>query len=131
MTTTRTIVCVIDDDPSVRRGLERLLRSAGFAARGFASAEAFLEEGCPDASCCCLVVDVRMPGMGGLGLQSHLATAGNRTPVIFITAHDDDQVAAEAMRGGAKAFFHKPVDDQALIEAITSSVHSASSDEEE
>lgn len=122
LTETSATVFVVDDDPSVRRGLERLLKSAGFAARTFTSAEDFLQQERPNLPCC-LVLDVRMPGMSGLELQKHLAAPGNEIPIIFITAHEDERAVAEAMTAGAVAFLHKPVNDQALIDVVRTALH--------
>jgi len=110
-------VFVIDDDRAVRHALERLLRSAGFKARTFASADAFLKAGCP-AENACVVADVRMQGMSGLALQRELRKAGSPLPIIFVTAQDTEETRTEAVRAGAVALFVKPVDDQALLDAI-------------
>jgi FixJ family two-component response regulator len=110
-------VFVVDDDPSVRRGLERLLRSAGYRAETFASAREFLQRGDPNAGGC-LVLDVRMPGQSGLELYDVLATAGHSIPVIFITGHGDIPMAVRAIKAGAVDFLPKPFDDEALLEAV-------------
>jgi FixJ family two-component response regulator len=110
-------VFVVDDDPSVRRGLERLLRSAGYRAETFASAREFLQRGVPDVGGC-LVLDVRMPGQGGLELYDVLTTAGHSIPVIFITGHGDIPMAVRAIKAGAVDFLPKPFDDEALLEAV-------------
>src|SRR4051812_43628549 len=88
-------VSVVDDDESVREALTGLLRSAGFGAEGYDSAEAFLRSGRLDDTTC-LILDVRMQGMGGIELQRHLASAGHEIPVIFITAHADEHTRAQA-----------------------------------
>jgi FixJ family two-component response regulator len=110
-------VFVVDDDPSVRRGLERLLRSAGYRAETFASAREFLQRGDPEGGGC-LVLDVRMPGQSGLELHEVLATAGVSLPVIFITGHGDIPMAVRAIQSGAVDFLPKPFDDEALLEAV-------------
>jgi FixJ family two-component response regulator len=111
------VVCIVDDDPSVRRALRRLLKSAGLRARTFASAGEFLGAG--GASVCdCLILDVRMPGIDGLQLQAHLAASGSSVPILFISGHDDPEAAAQALAAGAAEFFDKPVDDEALLGAI-------------
>ena len=108
---------IVDDDESVRNALERLIRSAGFRVRTFVSAEDFLqnrEHAVPG----CLLLDVRMPGRSGLELQDELAASGVNVPIVFITAHDDDEARSRALRGGAVAFFQKPFEDQALLDVI-------------
>lgn len=117
MRTKQATVYVIDDDQAVRHALERLLRSAGLEARTFASADAFLKAGCP-AENACVVADVRMQGMSGLALQRELRKAGSPLHIIFVTAQDTEETRAEAARAGAVALFVKPVDDQALLDAI-------------
>jgi len=114
---TRPVVFVVDDDESVRRALERLMRSVGFDVRVFASAEDFLNQGCLNISGC-LVLDVRMPQMDGLELQDRLIASGSQIPVVFITAHDDVSTRKRAMKAGAVAFIQKPFDDQVLLDAI-------------
>jgi FixJ family two-component response regulator len=110
-------VCIVDDDYSVRRGLERLLRSAGYRVETFASAREFLERGDLDGLGC-LVVDVRMPGESGLDLQQVLVAQGRTIPMIFITGHGDIAMAVRAMKMGAVDFLTKPFDDQALLDAV-------------
>jgi FixJ family two-component response regulator len=110
-------VFVVDDDPSVRRGLERLLRSAGYRAETFASAREFLQRGGLEAGGC-LVLDVRMPGQSGLELHDVLRAGGHALPIIFITGHGDIPMAVRAMKAGAVDFLPKPFDDEALLEAV-------------
>jgi FixJ family two-component response regulator len=110
-------VFVVDDDASVRRGLQRLLRSAGYRTETFASAREFLERSAPNGRGC-LVLDVRLPGPSGLDLQAALAANGDRIPIIFITGHGDAEMAARAMKSGAVDFLAKPFDDQDLLAAI-------------
>jgi len=117
MSTVGLTVYIVDDDSSVRQALARLIRSAGMRAEVFASVPELVglassEE--PD----CVIVDIRMPDTSGLELPGLLARAGLRPPVIFVTAYDTDENRAEARRVGAAAFFHKPVDGQALLDAI-------------
>jgi len=110
---------VVDDDESVRRSTRRLLESFGYRAAVFESAEGFLRFGqLRDTSC--LVLDVQMPGMDGLQLQTQLAAEGCGIPVIFITAHDDQESRRRALRAGAVAFLGKPFTDQQLLQAIRS-----------
>jgi FixJ family two-component response regulator len=117
MRTKQATVYVIDDDESVRHALARLLRSAGLEVRTFPGADAFLNAKCPHENAC-VVADVRMQGMSGLQLQRELKKAGSPLRFIFVTAQDTDETRAEAIRAGGTAFFVKPVDDQALLDAI-------------
>ena len=113
----KDLISVIDDDESVRRTTTRLIESFGFSTAAFESAETFLSSGhLNDTSC--LIVDVRMPGISGLQLQSQLATAGRSIPIIFITAHDDNESRRRAMQAGAIAFLGKPFSDEQLLESI-------------
>jgi len=111
------MIFVVDDDPSVRKALKRLLSSAGFNVEAFGSAEDVLkssQQPLADG----FVIDVRMPGMSGLELQRRLLAAGSRVPVIFITAHEDVEARTAAMEAGAAAFLQKPFDDRTLLEAV-------------
>ncbi len=110
-------VLVVDDDASVRVALQRLIRSAGLVAETFASAEDLLETW-PSDNPGCLIVDVQMPGLSGLELQTELAALGSTVPIIFITAHDDPKARSRALNGGAADFLEKPFDDDELIAAI-------------
>jgi FixJ family two-component response regulator len=113
----KDLISVIDDDESVRRTTTRLIESFGFRAAAFESAESFLSSGhLNDTSC--LIVDVQMPGMNGLQLQSQLAAAGRNIPIIFITAFDDKESRRRAMQAGAVAFLGKPFNDEQLLESI-------------
>lgn len=116
MDVVKPVVCVVDDEESVRRALRRLLRSEGLEVRVFESAEEFLMSERDQA--CILVLDIRMPGMSGLELRDRLAAEGSSLPVIFITAHDDDETRTAAFAGGATAFLVKPFEDDALLTAI-------------
>lgn len=111
------VVSVVDDDASLRRSLRNLLSSVGFEVETFESAEAFLASD-SRARAACLVLDLRMPGMGGLDLLSHLAAAGSRIPVIVLTAHGDDDARQRSLDGGAVAFLIKPFQSTALLDAI-------------
>ena len=111
------MVAVVDDDESFRTALQRLLRSAGFRVRSFASAEDFLKSGQQHATGC-LVADIRMPGMSGLDLQAKLNADHCPIPTIFISAHGDEKMRLQAMRGGAVKFLEKPFDDAILLEAV-------------
>lgn len=111
------VAYLVDDDPSIRRALMRLLKSLGVETVAFASAEAFLQAGpwMPDA---CLILDVQMPGMKGWDLLEYLRVAGIALPVIIITAYNDVQTYDRAMQAGIVAYLQKPFDDQALLEAL-------------
>ena len=113
------VISIVDDDPLVREGLISLVRSAGFATQAFASAEEFLSLADHD-NIACLILDVRLPGMSGLELQSQLtATVSNhRTPVVFMTARDDEATRQRALKGGAVDFLCKPVRREALLSAV-------------
>jgi FixJ family two-component response regulator len=117
-------VFVVDDDPSVRRALRRLIRSAGLRVETFASAEEFLDFE-RDDSPSCLVLDVQMPGLNGLQLQDKLRTSGANLPVIFITAYEDASVRTRAVDNGAARFLEKPFDDDVLLDAIRSATEDA------
>jgi len=113
------LISIVDDDPLVREGLISLLRSAGFTTQAFASAEEFLSLAHRD-DIACLILDVGLPGISGLELQSQLtATVSNhRTPVVFMTARDDDATRQHAMKDGAVDFLRKPVRREALLNAV-------------
>jgi FixJ family two-component response regulator len=117
----RNLISVVDDDESIRRTTTLLIESFGFRAAAFESAEGFLKSGqLHDTSC--LIVDVQMPGMNGLQLQSHLAAAGCGIPIIFITAYDDKESHGRAMQAGAVAFLGKPFSDEQLLQTIRSTL---------
>jgi FixJ family two-component response regulator len=111
------IVAVIDDDPSVRRSLSRLLRSLGYGVETYASARGFLEGG-DCARLACLVLDIRMPGQNGLELQEVLTVAGHDIPIIFITGHGDIPLAVRAREAGAVDFLAKPFDEETFFNAV-------------
>jgi FixJ family two-component response regulator len=111
------IVAVVDDDEAVRAALDNLLQSLGLEVATFASAEAFLASPvCTTAAC--LIADVQMPGMSGLDMQRHLLGAGNRVPVILMTAFPQDHVRRRATADGALGFLAKPFESRALIDCI-------------
>ena len=110
-------VFVVDDDQSVRQALSSLIRSVGLAVRPFSSAREFLQVAVPAAPAC-LVLDVRLPGLGGLELQRDLMAARNDIPIIFITGHGDIPMSVRAMKAGAVEFLPKPFRDQDLLDAI-------------
>ena len=111
------LVGVVDDDQSVRRGLRRLFKSAGYAAETFASAEEYLAREVFEGPTC-LILDVRMPGLNGLGLQKELDVRGGCEQIIFITGHKDVPTCTQAMKNGAVDFLLKPFDSDELIEAV-------------
>ena len=112
-----TTIYVVDDDRSVRRALKRLIETTGRSVREFASAHEFLEA--PKLnSPACLVLDIRMEGLDGMGLQEHLANTDRPLPIIFITGHGDIPTTVRAMKGGALDFLPKPVEDEQLLLAI-------------
>ena len=111
------VVSIIDDDISVRRSTRRLLRSSGFRAEAFASAEEFLESK-STAKTACLILDLRMPGMNGLELQRRLSQNGHRVPIIFLSAHASEEDERSALNAGAVQFLRKPISKEALLSAI-------------
>jgi FixJ family two-component response regulator len=117
----KKVVAIVDDDESIREALEALIKTAGFDARAFESAEGFLDSG-QQGEIGCLVTDIRMPGMSGLQLQARLNEDGYKIPIIFITAHGDEKVRMQALRAGAVEFLTKPFDDEAMLERIASAL---------
>jgi FixJ family two-component response regulator len=115
--TQQPIVLVIDDDPVVRRSLERLLRSVGLDVAMFASATDFLREAMPDRPAC-VVVDLCLPGSSGLELQQSLIRAGHEVPIVFISGRADVPSSVRAMKAGAIDFLEKPFSDQALLDIV-------------
>lgn len=115
------MISVVDDDPSVRKALGRLLKSCGYDAAVYESAEAFLAANVVGDTEC-LVLDVHLPGMSGLGLQAELVKSGVKCPIVFITAFDEVRPRAEALASGATEFLRKPVDCERLISAIGNAI---------
>jgi FixJ family two-component response regulator len=115
--TNNKVVAIVDDDDEMRVALGAMLRSAGFAARAFESAEEFINSG-QQRQAGCLIADIRMPGMSGLELQAKLNAERCRIPIIFITAHGDAQMRMQALRAGAVEFLAKPFNDEALLETV-------------
>jgi FixJ family two-component response regulator len=119
----RPTVYIVDDDSSVRRSLSRIVRQAGFDARDFASAEEFLAADRPPAGLpACLLLDLRMPGIGGLELQRELAAGPAPCPVIFISGNGDIPATVQAMKQGALTFLPKPFDHDDLLRSIDEAV---------
>jgi RNA polymerase sigma factor (sigma-70 family) len=112
-----SIVFVVDDDPSVRCAIERLIGTVGLQVQLFGSAQEFLASKLPNVPSC-LVLDVRLPGISGLALQRQLVEANVQIPIIFITAHSDVPMTVRAMKAGAVEFLPKPFHDQDLLDAI-------------
>ena len=117
----RPTVFVVDDDVSVRESLELLIGSAGWRPMLFDSAQAFLEAPLP-ASPCCLVLDVNMPGLNGLDLQSMIAVSRSKMPIIFMSGFGDVPMTVKALKGGALDFLTKPIDTMALLDAVRSAL---------
>jgi len=115
------LISVVDDDRSVVEGIVNLLESIGYAATGFLSAQDFLNS--PQLRLtACLILDVCMPGMGGLELQRRLAAEGVLTPIIFITAHGDQEVSSEVLTSGATALLRKPFSQESFLAALRSAL---------
>lgn len=112
-----SVVFVIDDDASVRDSLKSLFESVGLHVQLFGSADTFLQSERPDVPCC-LVLDIRLPGLSGLEFQSELAKTGTDVPIIFITGHGDIPMSVQAMKAGAVEFLTKPCRDQELLDAV-------------
>jgi len=121
MTAFKPTVFIIDDDASIRKSLSRLLRSAGYTAETFASAEEFLGREHFNGIGC-LLLDVQMPGLSGMDLQKELHKADYHMPIIFITGHGDIPMSVEAMKKGAVDFLIKPFDDRKLLQAVESAI---------
>jgi FixJ family two-component response regulator len=117
MTADGSVVMIVDDDDSMRRAARRLVRSFGLGVDTFASAEDFLASGRLGETAC-LVLDVHMPGLSGIELQSKLIAEGHHIPVIFITAFADEKTQARALEAGAYAYLIKPFDEDDLLEGI-------------
>jgi FixJ family two-component response regulator len=108
------VISIVDDDASVRVATNRLVRSLGYIAHTFASAEEFLASSQLNETSC-MIADVQMPGMSGIEMQSHLLAQGRRLPIIFITAFPEESTRTKALNAGAVCFLTKPFDGQTLI----------------
>ncbi len=115
------IIAIVDDDPSVRKGLERLIRSLGWQAETFASAQEFLDRARME-TLSCLVLDLQLPGLSGLELQKRITEAGGGTPIVFLTGHGDIPASVKAMKAGAVEFLTKPVEEKDLLNAIQEAI---------
>jgi FixJ family two-component response regulator len=117
------VVCVVDDDASLRRSLRNLLMSVGFRVETFHSAEAFLDS-VHRQNTGCVVLDLRMAGMNGLDTLRHLTATGSRIPVIILTAHGDDETRQRSLQAGAVAFLKKPFESGILVDAVRRALRS-------
>jgi FixJ family two-component response regulator len=117
----KAIIAVVDDDASVRQGLERLIRSFGWKAETFNSAQEFLDRSWTEPPSC-VVLDLQLPGLSGLDLQKQMAAAGLLTPIVFLTGHGNIPISVQAMKAGAIGFLTKPVDDEDLSKAIQEAI---------
>jgi FixJ family two-component response regulator len=115
------VIAIVDDDPSVREGLQRLIRSAGWKAETFASAQEFLDRPRTKAPSC-VVLDLQLPGLSGLDLQKRMAEVELDIPIVFLTGHGNIPASVQAMKAGAIEFLTKPVDEQALLKAIQEAI---------
>jgi FixJ family two-component response regulator len=115
------VIAIVDDDPSVRKGLKRLIRSAGWKAETFASAQEFLDRPRTEAPSS-LVLDLQLPGLSGLDLQKRMAEVGLDIPIVFLTGHGNIPASVQAMKAGALEFLTKPVDEQDLFKAIQEAI---------
>jgi FixJ family two-component response regulator len=121
MTVKGLVISIIDDNASIRMALKRLIESTGLPAEEFASAEEFLVS-CRSQDSACLILDLQLPGMSGLELQSQLHVSNPGVPIVFISASFDEQARARALRTGAIEFLQKPFSAEALFEAIKTSL---------
>ena len=128
MTALSRRVFVVDDDSSVRRSVERLLRSAGYAVETFESAEAFLATRKDERDPACLVLDVKMPGVTGLDLQERLLDAKSALAIVFITGHGDIPMSVRAVKRGAVDFLAKPFQDTELLDAVAQALEKSGRD---
>ena len=117
MTNESPVIYIVDDDPSMRKFLRRLVSLSGLQSETFTSAEEFLRSVHPDTPGC-LLLDVKMPGLSGLDLQRELSRAGLHMPIIIITGHGDIPMSVQAMKAGAVSFLTKPLQNQELLDAI-------------
>jgi FixJ family two-component response regulator len=121
MTSASGTVFIVDDDAAFLKALTRLLRSEGFEVCSFSSARTFLDQHDPGTPGCVLL-DLSMPGLSGIEVQTALAAAGCKRPIVFITAHGDIPISVQAMRAGAVNFLTKPIDDEDLFAAIREAI---------
>jgi FixJ family two-component response regulator len=117
-------IAIVDDDDAVREAMKTLVRSLGYRASTFASADEFLNSGQADDTSF-LITDVQMPGLSGIELQDRLAVRGHRIPIIFITAYSDENVRTRAIKAGALAFLIKPIDPHQLVDHLEKALKAA------
>jgi len=115
------IIAIVDDDPSVRRGLQRLIQSVGWKPETFASAQEFLARSRAESPNCVLL-DLQMPDLSGLDLQKRMAEVGLEIPIVFLTGHGNIPSSVQAMKAGAVQYLTKPVDEQELLQAMEEAV---------
>jgi FixJ family two-component response regulator len=118
MPETLQVICIIEDDESVRRALRRLIRSMGLEVEAFATAEEFLES-IKQTLPCCLILDVNLPGLNGFELQQRLQAEGHNIPFVIITAYAEERVREQAFKAGAIAFLAKPFEERMLLQAVS------------
>ena len=116
------LISIVDDDESMREAIQSLLRSVGFRAKTFASGEQFLQSDQIENTAC-LILDVRMPGMSGLELQRRLMATQCRIPIVFVTAHGEEEARSRALQEGAVDFLLKPFSEEALLNAIQAALY--------
>ncbi|MBS0372446.1 MAG: response regulator transcription factor [Proteobacteria bacterium] len=121
----RPLVCVVDDDDAVRLSIGLLVETLGFPVRCYAGAMEFLDDDEALERAHCLVLDVRMPGLSGVGLQDRLGRVGQRVPIIFVSAYGDVPMVARVMRAGAFDFLQKPFNEQVLLDRVNEAVQVA------
>jgi FixJ family two-component response regulator len=119
--TKTSLISIVDDDRSVVEAIVSLIQSVGYRAKGFHSADDFLKSG-QLIKTACLILDVRMPEIGGLELQRRLTAKNHRIPIIFITAYDSDDVRAQAFQAGAVGLLCKPFNQESLLQAVRSAL---------
>ena len=117
MRESNALIAIVEDDPSVREGLESLIRSAGWRVEKFASAQEFLARSGAEAPCC-LILDLQMPGISGLDLQKRMTEVELEIPIVFLTGHGNIPASVQAMKAGAVEFLTKPFDEEELLQAI-------------
>jgi two-component system response regulator FixJ len=117
----KSVVFMVDDDYAVREGIELLVKSVGMEFKGFSSAQEY-QDGCEPSERGCLVLDVRMPGMGGLALQEELAKRDYSLPVIVLTGHGNVKMGVQAMKAGAFDFIEKPPAEQMLLDTVQKAI---------
>ena len=121
---TSPVISIIDDDPSVREATRSLVRSLGYQAQAFSSAEEYLKSTHVENSSC-LITDLHMPGMSGADLQDRLIADGRRIPIIFMTAYFEERIRDQVMDAGALGFLRKPFDDESLIACLDKALNGA------